>query len=272
MKVFKNKTVVITGAASGIGKALAHAFAEKGADLALCDNDLALLKKTVEEIEKHAIKIYSKQVDVSNYQGFLAFAADVKKQLGSADIVINNAGVGQGKMSVEETSLEDMEWIMNINFWGMVYGTKAFLSQLKKETATALVNVSSIAGLIPVGNQASYSASKFAIRSLTESLMIELKNTSIQVHSVHPGGIKTNIVKTSRGGDLSYAAVLEKVQVQTPEYAAKKIIQGIEKNKSRIIIGTDAQFAFFAARILSLRLFNFFQIVFLKQVEKKVKR
>jgi short-subunit dehydrogenase len=165
-----------------------------------------------------------------------------------------------------------MEWIMSINFWGMVYGSKVFLPQLKKETITALVNVSSIAGLIPVGNQASYSASKFAIRAITEGLMMELKNTSVQVHSVHPGGIKTNIVQTARGGDPSYTRVFQQVQVQTPEYAARKIIRGIEKNKSRIIVGADATFAFFAARFLPLRLFNYFQVLFLKQIEKKVKK
>jgi short-subunit dehydrogenase len=119
---------------------------------------------------------------------------------------------------------------MNINFWGMVYGTKAFLPQLKKDSATALVNVSSIAGLFPVGYQATYSASKFAIRAITEGLMTELKGTHIQVHSVHLGGIKTNIVQTAIGGDPNYTKVLAKVKTQTPEYAAKQIIKGIEKN------------------------------------------
>lgn len=272
MKTFRNKTIVITGAASGIGKALAHAFAKQQANLALCDNSLTLLQQTVNELKNYNIKIFSKQVDVSSNQAVLAFAANVKQQLGAADVVINNAGVGQGKMSVEDTSLEDMEWIMNINFWGMVYGSKAFLPQLKKDVPTALVNVSSIAGLIPVGNQATYSASKFAIRAVTEGLMMELKGTSVQVHSVHPGGIKTNIVKTSRGGDPAYLPVLEKVQVQTPEYAARKIIQGIERNKSRIVVGTDAMFAFFVARFLPLRLFNYFQLLFLRYTEKKVKK
>jgi short-subunit dehydrogenase len=272
MKSFRNKTVVITGAASGIGKALAHAFAQHGANLALCDNSSVLLQQTVDELNEYAIKIFSKQVDVSSNQAVFTFAADVMQQLGAADVIINNAGVGQGKMSVEDTSLQDMEWIMGINFWGMVYGSKAFLPQLKKEMPTALVNVSSIAGLIPVGNQASYSASKFAIRAITEGLMMELRKTSVQVHSVHPGGIRTNIVKTSRGGDPSYTAVLEKVQVQSPEYAARKIIRGIKKKRGRIVVGTDAQVAFFAARILPLRWFNYFQFLFLRHIEKKLKK
>jgi short-subunit dehydrogenase len=272
MKLFRDKTIVITGAASGIGKALAHEFAKKGANLALCDMATGSLQQTVEELSKYTIKVFSKTVDVSSNQAVLAFADEVQQNIGPADVVINNAGVGHGKMSVEDTPFLDMEWIMGINFWGMVYGSKAFLPQLKKETPTALVNVSSIAGLIPVGNQASYSASKFAIRAVTEGLMMELKNTSIQVHSVHPGGIKTNIVRTARGGDSAYTAVLEKVQVQTPEYAAKKIIRGIEKNTCRIIVGTDAKFAFFAARLLPLSVFNYFQVLYLKQVEKKLKR
>jgi short-subunit dehydrogenase len=272
MKLFKNKTIVITGAASGIGKALAHEFAKRGANLALCDISAVSLQQTIEELSKYTIKIFSKPVNVSSNQAVFAFADDVKQNLGAADVVINNAGVGHGKMSIEDTSLQDMEWIMGINFWGMVYGSKAFLPQLKKETPTALVNVSSIAGLIPVGNQASYAASKFAIRAITEGLMIELKTTSIQVHSVHPGGIKTNIVKTARGGDPAYTPVLEKVQVQTPEYAARKIIRGIEKNKCRVIVGADAKFAFLAARLLPLSVFNYFQVLYLKQVEKKLRK
>lgn len=272
MKQFASKTIVITGAGSGIGKALAHAFAQRKANLALCDYNPVSLQQTVDELKKYSIQVFSQPVDVSSNAAILAFAAAIKQQLGAADMLINNAGVGQGKMSVEDTPLQDIEWIMGINFWGMVYGSKAFLPQLKKDTPTALVNVSSIAGLIPVGNQASYSASKFAIRAITEGLMVELKNTHVQVYSVHPGGIKTNIVKTSRGGDISYTPVLEKVQTQTAEYAAEQIIKGIEKNKCRIIVGMDAKFAFFAARILPLRVFNYFQILFLKQVEQKVRK
>ena len=268
MVTFQNKIVVITGAASGIGKALAQEFAGKGSHLALCDISSNALQETVDGLKTYPIKIFSKQVDVSNNEVFLQFAEEVREQLGAADIVINNAGVGQGKMSIEDTSLQDMEWIMGINFWGVVYGSKAFLPQLKKETPTALVNISSIAGLIPVGNQASYSASKFAIRAITEGLMMELKDTNIRVHSVHPGGIKTNIVKTSRGGDRSYDTVLEKVQTQTPAYAAKCIIRGIEKNKCRIIVGADAKFASFAARLLPLRTFIYFQRLYLKRVER----
>ena len=269
---FKNKTIVITGAGSGIGKALAIEFARLGANLAVCDNDLNMLQETVEAVKAEEVKIFSKLVDVSDNEAMIAFAQEVKETIGNTDVLINNAGVGQGKMTIEESSIADMEWVMNINFWGMVYGTKAFLPQLKKQEATALINVSSIAGLIPVKNQAAYAASKFAIRAITESLMMELTDTNIQVHSVHPGGIRTNIVKTARGGDPDYAKVFEKVQVQTPDYAAKKIIKGIEKNRSRIIVGTDAKFAFTAARILPLKLFNYFQLLFLKKVEDKVRK
>ncbi|HET6226716.1 MAG TPA: SDR family NAD(P)-dependent oxidoreductase, partial [Bacteroidia bacterium] len=152
MKTFNNKIIVITGAASGIGKALAYAFAKRGAHLALCDNSLEPLNEVIEDLKKYDLKLFFSKVDVSDNQAVLSFAAAVKQNLGAADIVINNAGVGHGKMSVEETSIQDMEWIMNINFWGMVYGSKAFLPQLKKEIPTALVNVSSIAGLIPVAN------------------------------------------------------------------------------------------------------------------------
>ena len=268
MKDFKNKIVVITGAGSGIGRALAIDFAGRGAVLAICDNSMDTLKGAVIELEKMKTKVFYKQVDVSKPDEVIAFAYDVEQNLGKADVVINNAGVGHGKLSVENSSIHDMERIMNINFWGMVYGTKAFLPQLKKTSSTALVNVSSIAGLFSVGYQATYSASKFAIRAITEGLMTELKGTKIQVHSVHPGGIKTNIVQTAIGGDPNYTKVFAKVQTQTPEYAAKQIIKGIEKNHCRIIVGNDAKAAFFATRILSLNLFNYFQRLFLSRVER----
>lgn len=272
MNNFKNKTVVITGAGSGIGKALAIEFAQRGASIALCDNDKITLEQTVDEVKKFGITIFSKQVDVSQNEEIIAFANDVKLNIGAVDVLINNAGVGHGKITIEESSVQEMERIMNINFWGMVYGTKAFLPQLKKQERTSLVNISSIAGLISVGHQASYAASKFAIRAVTEGLMMELKDEMIKVHSVHPGGIKTNIVKTALGGDPNYNIVFEKIQTQTPEYAAKKIIRGIEKNKRRIIVGTDAKIAFFAARILPLHIFNYFQLLFLKQMEKRFKK
>lgn len=271
MKEFKNKIVVITGAASGIGMALTIDFADRGAILAICDNNIDSLKYLVLKLEQMRAKVYYKQVDVSNYNEVVSFAKDVEYSLGKADVVINNAGVGHGKLSVEEFLIHDMERIMNINFWGMVYGTKAFLPQLKKDSATALVNVSSIAGLFSVGHQAVYSASKYAIRAITEGLMTELKDTKIQVHSVHPGGIKTNIVQTAIGGDPNYTKVFAKVQTQTPEYAARQIIKGIERNHCRIIVGNDAKAAFFTTRILSLSLFNYLQVAFLKRLEFKLK-
>ncbi len=270
MKNFKGKTVVITGAGSGIGRALAINFSKRGANLAIADINEGNLNDTVEEIKKNGITIFSKVFDVSKNEQVLKFAEDVKQHLGNADVVINNAGVALGKMTFEETSMEELEWIMSINFWGMVYGTKAFLPQLKKQETTALVNVSSLFGLVGAKFQGGYCASKYAIRGVNEVLMAELEDTNIQMHSVHPGGIKTNIARNSKGGDQRYSKTFEKLLVLTPEYAAETIVNGIIKNKKRILIGKDAKGGDFAARIAPIALINYVQGIIFKKLEQKI--
>jgi short-subunit dehydrogenase len=270
MNNFKNKTVVITGAGSGIGKALALNFAKRGANLAIADINEVNLNETVDEAKKSGIKVFSKVLDVSKNEQVLKFAEEVKQNLGNADIMINNAGVALGKMSVEETSIENFEWIMSINFWGMVYGTKAFLPQLKKQETTVLVNVSSLFGLIGAKYQSAYCASKFAIRGFNEVLMAELEDTKIQMHSVHPGGIKTNIAKNSKGGDPKYSKSFEKMLVMPPERAAEIIINGIVKNKKRILIGNDAKGGDIIARIAPITLVNYVQRKLFKKLEQKI--
>ncbi len=252
MKNLKNKVVVITGAASGIGKALAQHFAKAGSLLALNDFDEKGLMQVVEELEKeNSNKIIYSAFDVSKIKEFENFAKKIESEYQRVDIVINNAGVALGRVSIEEVDYQDFEWVMNINFWGMVYGTKIFLPLLKQQSEAALVNISSVFGIAGISHQGAYCASKFAIRGFTESLRMEALQDFPQVliHTVHPGGIKTNIAKNSRwaGEEVSKDEVeeltkkFEKMFITTPASAASTIVNGIQKKKSRILIGKDAR-------------------------------
>lgn len=272
MKDFKNKIVVITGAGSGIGQALAYNFAKKGGILAIADINESNLQATASEVEKLGAKVFSQKLDVSKNEEFLKFAEDVKNTLGNADIMINNAGVALGKMTVEETSIEDFEWIMGVNFWGMVYGSKAFLPQLRKDSTTALVNLSSLFGLVGAKYQGAYCATKFGIRGFNETLMAELEDSNIQMHSVHPGGIKTNIAKNAKGGDARYAKSFDALLKVSPADAAKVIVKGIEKNKNRILIGSDGVAGDLAARIAPITLINFVQRKIFNKLEQIVEK
>lgn len=276
MKNLTEKIVVITGAASGIGKALAYNFAKNGAHLALNDFDESGLKEVVNDLKKQtSSKIIAEVFDVSKLSEFENFAQKVEKEYGRVDIVINNAGVALGRITVEEVAYEDMRWIMDINFWGMVYGTKLFLPLLKKQNEAALVNISSIFGIAGIGTQGTYCASKFAIRGLTESLRMEAIQDfpHVTIHTVHPGGIKTNIAKNSRwaGDEVSAEEVdkitkrFEKMFITTPETAAATIVNGIRKKKSKILIGNDARRMNWIVRLFPTR----YSKIFLKQLQKE---
>lgn len=252
MKNLQDKVVVITGAASGIGKALAQHFAKAGSHLALNDFNEEGLLQTVKELQSIATgKVFSAPFDVSKVENFEKFAQQVSKTFGRVDIVINNAGVALGKVTIEEVSYKDFEWVMNINFWGMVYGTKTFLPLLKKQPEAAVINISSVFGLAGIGHQGAYCSSKFAIRGFTESLRMEslLDFPQVTIHTVHPGGIKTSIVKNSRWveEDISekekeeMTKNFERMFITTPESAAATIIKGIQKKKSKIVIGRDGK-------------------------------
>lgn len=268
MKNFNGKTVVITGAASGIGRALALAFADRGANLCLSDINEEELNQTRELLTKYPVNVLTKKVDVAKKDEMQAFADFVKANAGNTDVMINNAGVALGKMTIEETPIEDFEWLMGINFWGMVYGTKFFLPQLKEQKQAAIVNISSLFGLIGVKFQGAYCASKFGIRGFNEVLIGELSDTTIQVHTVHPGGIKTNISLRAKGGDTRFNNVFhEKFLKMPPEKAADIIIRGIEKNKNRIIVGSDAKVTDFFTRLFPISLINFVQKHFMKELD-----
>lgn len=248
MKDFTHKVVVITGAGSGIGRALAQRFSGAGARLALADNHAENLAETAHMLGD--VAVLTQTLDVADREAVYAFADKVKETYGGADVVINNAGVTFAN-SVEDSSYEDFEWLMGINFWGVVYGTKAFLPLLKEADEAAVVNISSVFGIIAFPGQAAYNASKFAVRGFTEALRHELamEGSSVQAISVHPGGIKTNIASNARfykdlDGNTDHAqasADFAQVARTTPDKAAETIINGIKSHNPRVLIGTDAK-------------------------------
>ena len=197
MQTLAGKVAVITGAGSGIGRALAQLLAEEGCDLALADINEANLQRTADELSRHGRRISCHTLDVADRAAVYAFADDVLNQHGSAYLIINNAGVAVSQR-IAELSYSDFEWIMGINFWGVVHGTKAFLPHLLQNNAGHIVNVSSIFGIISMPSQGAYNASKFAVRGFTEALRQELCSSKVVACCVHPGGIKTNIARAAR--------------------------------------------------------------------------
>lgn len=256
MTEISGKLAIVTGAASGIGRGTAIALAKRGARLAITDLDRAGLAETASRIEALGGKSTTYLVDVADRDAVYAFAQDIEASHGGADIVVNNAGVAQ-IARVDELAYDDFEWVMNIDFWGMVYGTKAFLPQLQAKGGGHIVNVSSVFGLISVPTQAAYNSAKFAIRGFTEALRHEMKGTEINVSCVHPGGIKTNIVRNARFLQSTQATAREeaasgfdRLARTTPERAGEIIANGIAKNKARILIGTDAKIIDWMQRLM----------------------
>ncbi len=249
MKNLEGKIVVVTGAGSGIGRALALQLAAQGAQLALCDVNETNLQKTVEIASAHGVKVYSAAVDVSKHEAFGTFADNVARALGNASVIINNAGVALSQ-NVEGMDRKDFEWVLNINFWGVVNGCEAFLPQLRQQKDAHIVNISSIFGIIGVPSQSAYNASKFAVKGFTEALRQELNGSNIHVTCVHPGGIKTNIARNARVHNDMFgrvadvkklAADFDRLAATTAEEAARQIVRAIENNQKRLLIGKDAK-------------------------------
>ena len=253
MKSFENKVAAITGAGSGIGRALAYHLARQGCHLALSDVNVEGLQETVEQARKLGVTVSGQRVDVADRAAVEAWAEQIVSEFGRVNAIFNNAGVAQGG-TVEGNDYTDYEWIMNINFWGVVNGTKAFLPYLKAAGQGHVINVSSVFGLFSQPGMSAYNASKFAVRGFTESLRQELDmaDCGVSTSCVHPGGIKTNIAKTARMNDsLAKFTGQEAEQARqqfndqllrtTPEQAAKVIVNGVLANKRRILIGTDAR-------------------------------
>jgi short-subunit dehydrogenase len=252
MTAIRGAAAAITGAASGIGRALALEFAARGCDLALADRDEAGLQTLAAEIAKNCSqKVTLHRVDVGEPPQIEAFAQAAVAEHAALNIVVNNAGVALlGQFN--EIDQAQMDWLMNINFWGVVHSTRAFLPHLARQREAHIVNVSSIFGIVAPPGQAAYAAAKFAVRGFSESLRHELKMAAspVRLSVVHPGGVATNIVRNSRTGvgmtdNARRAQSIERFDnaaKTTPAAAAVRIVAGIENNAPRILIGNDARF------------------------------
>jgi short-subunit dehydrogenase len=262
MKSFDGRVAAITGASSGIGRALALDLAARGCDLALASNsNQAALADTAKLASKHKVKVTKMKVDVAQQAQVDAWAAKVMKDHGRVNLVINNAGVAFAG-TVDGTAVSDYEWVMGVNFWGVVYGTKAFLPHLVAGGEGHVVNVSSVFGLFAQPGMSAYNASKFAVRGFTESLRqeLDLARNGVSATCVHPGGVKTNIAASSRysstltdvtGGDPAQRMKdFEKMFRTTAEEASRKILTGVQRNARRVLIGVDARGADAMQRLL----------------------
>ena len=251
MENFDGKVAAITGAGSGIGRALAVELAKRGASLALSDVDEVGLAETVSLCEGYGVKVSSLVLDVSDRDAMFEWADQVADEHGKVNLIFNNAGVALGAV-VESMSIEDFEWLMSINFWGVVHGTQAFLPHLKASGDGHVINISSVFGLVSIPTQSAYNAAKFAVRGFTDALRIELEidDSGVSATTIHPGGIKTNIARNARvdeataelSGDVGDPGdMFEKIAMTKPSKAAKQILAAVEKNKRRALIGPDAK-------------------------------
>jgi len=245
MKTLKDKLAVVTGAGSGIGQALAQSLTREGCRLALADRSAAGLKETLRGLKD--VRARAWVLDVTKKPAVGNFARRVEKTMGPADILVNNAGVNSyGR--VADVSDETLRWMMDVNFWGLVHMTRAFLPQLLSRPESSLVNLSSALGLLGFYGQAGYSASKFAVRGFSEALAHELAGTSLKVTLVFPGGVKTGIHKASRNEYRLSPGEREKGRVEmesklrsTAAQAAEAILRGIRRGSRRVLVGPDAR-------------------------------
>jgi len=247
VKSLDGKVVVITGAGSGIGRALAAEVASHGARVAISDVNETGLAETVELAKQAgATEVRVDRMDVSDRAAFLAYADAVAEQFGRVNVIVNNAGVTMTG-DFEDMTLEEFDWIMGINVDGVVTGTKAFLPHLIASGDGHIVNISSLFGLVSMPGQSAYNASKYAVRGFTEALREEMliSGHKVGVSCVHPGGIRTGIARNGRKTAGQNAEVIdrlfeEKLARMSPEKAAKIIVRGILKNRARVLVGLDA--------------------------------
>ena len=252
----------VTGAAAGIGRALAHELAREGCELALCDVDAEGLEATRAALAASGAKVSARRLDVSDRDAVFAWADEVVATHGRANLVVNNAGVALAA-TLRNATLEEIDWLMGINFRGVVYGTKAFLPHITRAGQGHIVNISSVFGLIGFPGNGVYNAAKFAVRGFTECLAMELamEKSPIGVTCVHPGGIRTAIARNARIGaaqplDMTRDEIdkaFRKATWTSPERAARVIVSGVRRRKRRVLIGFDARVISLLQRLLPLR-------------------
>ncbi len=252
MSVYHGQVAVITGAASGIGRELARQLAAQGARLALSDVDEGGLDATRALCGTGDVRTY--RVDVSRREDVFRHADDVHRDFGGCDFLFNNAGVTL-IATVEHSTIEEIEWLLGINLWGVIYGTKAFLPGMLERRSGCIVNLSSMFGLAGIPTQSAYNVSKFGVRGLTESLWRELEGTGVRAVSVHPGGIRTAIGKAGRVGrnagqyEQRMLAGVDDLLVTPPEDCVADILAGVARGRNRILTGKYARIVDLATRL-----------------------
>ncbi|MFA5939956.1 MAG: SDR family oxidoreductase [Sinimarinibacterium sp.] len=251
--MFRDKIAVITGAGSGIGRALAVQLAAEGARLALSDVNRAGLADTLRALPKHC-EARNYELDVSKREAFFAHAADVQRDFGAPHFVFNNAGatlVG----AFSHLTIEEIEWQLGINLWGVIYGTKAFLPAMLAQKEGCIVNMSSVFGLLSFPMQSAYNVSKFGVRGLTECLWSELEGTGVRAVCVHPGGIKTGFDKAGRrcaaagAEEDRFLGLAEKLLTTPPEECAADILDGVRRGRKRVVTGNKSTTMFWLSRL-----------------------
>ena len=245
MKSFQNKTAVITGAGSGLGRAFALNLNQAGAHLALCDLNMDGLEETRSLLSNKSLRTTLHTVDVYNHEQMQNFADEVIAQHEQADLLINNAGITLTPSTFEEITEEQFEKVINVNMWGVYRGVRAFLPHLRKSPEAGIINISSLAGLVGLPFYGPYVMSKFAVRGFSELLQCELSPTNISVLAVFPGGVKTNIIKnapnlTDETRKASHSNFTKSATL-TPEIAVTRILRALQRKKKRIVLGADAR-------------------------------
>ena len=274
MKDFRDKICVVTGAGSGIGAACAQALTAEGAYVVMTDIRADMLETAHKAIVEAGGRAETHIVDVSDRDAMFALADKVDKAHGGADLILNNAGVAHSA-TVADMTMDNFNWVMDIDFWGVVYGTQAFLPHFLKRGSGHVANVSSIFGLIGVPSQSAYNAAKYAVLGFSEALRHEMVEHNVGVTVIHPGGINTNIVRHARlsqgpNAEAEHEEAIIKFQELTmtqPDKAAQIILKAIRKNKARVLVGPDALFVDFIRRIAPVKYLSL--LPFLKNVGKK---
>lgn len=267
MRELRGKVAAVTGAASGIGRALACRLAQEGCELALSDIDAAGLEETRTMISSAATEVATTVVDVADREQVYSWAEGTCEHFGRVDLVINNAGAAVFD-TIEHISYEDFEWAFNIDFWGVVYGTKAFMPHLLERPEGHIVNIASINAMVPSPYNGPYNCAKYAVKGFNETLFQELRGRNIRITSVYPGGVKTNIARNMRFRKCTDDSLSKEDCVRTadksfhtkPEEAAGRIVKGIVKNQRKVLVGPDARFMDISVRLAPLTTIDLFGI------------
>jgi NAD(P)-dependent dehydrogenase (short-subunit alcohol dehydrogenase family) len=247
MTKLQGKVVAVTGAASGLGRALALALTQRGAHVALADIDAPGLQATAHLLGS-ATRVTTHVVDVRQLDAMEQFARDVEAQHGGADVIINNAGVAVLR-HFEHIPLKDLAFVLDVNLWGVIHGIRAFLPLLRKRPDGHIVNIGSVNAFVPFPQNSAYNMSKYAVLALCETLTQEFADDAIQVTCVHPGAVRTNLLRNSPGFTAAQVLHFDSIAKTTSEAAAEAVLRGIERNRKQVLIGKDAWLMHWAKRL-----------------------